>query len=266
MNAAVIQMGSGRDKEKNLATALGLVEKAIHRGADFVALPEVFGFRGKPDPQRGFYNYAEKIPGSSTAPFMDLAKKYRVTILAGTVCEYGPDSYKVYNTSVMIGNDGRILAKYRKKHLFDAVLGQTKIIESKNFSAGKRGRIAQIGPWRVGMSICYDLRFPEFYRRYARRGVDLICVPSAFTRATGVAHWETLLRARAIENLSYVLAPNQVGPDARGVSSYGHSMIVDPWGTVLARASGSKPQILLMNLDRRKLCQVRNMLPDRKIK
>jgi len=190
-----------------------------------------------------------------------VAKKHKVTILAGSICEHIPGKNKVYNTSVLIDARGVVAAKYRKNHLFDALVGGTNIKESQHFCAGRRMAAARVGSWTVGLTICYDLRFPELYQKYRKAGAHALCVPSAFTKITGQAHWETLLRARAIENLCYVLAPNQIGKDGRGIANYGNSMIVDPWGKVLARASGDKEEIIFADLDQKTLKDRRRTLP-----
>jgi predicted amidohydrolase len=260
MKTAVIQLKSGSNKEKNIKKALCLVKCAVARKAKFILLPEAFPFRGKIDPHRGFADVSERIPGQSTLALMDAAKKNKVAILAGSVCETIPGGKKVYNTSVLINARGEMAAKYRKVHLFDAQVGDVKVKESQYFKNGRKNAMAAIGPWNIGLSICYDLRFPGFYRKYKQGKADILCVPSAFTKITGQAHWEILLRARAVENLCYVLAPNQIGKDGKGVASYGNSMIVDPWGKVLARASGDQEEIIFADLKKRVIKERRGML------
>jgi len=260
MKTAVIQLNATNNKEKNVERALRLVHRAVAAQAKFILLPEVFHFRGTADPREGFQDIAENIPGPSIKPLMDVAKTCKVVILAGSVCERIPGKKKTYNTSVLIDATGQAAAQYRKIYLFDALIGKTRVKESQHFCAGRRMVMAKIGSWKAGLSICYDLRFPELYQKYAKAGADILCVPSAFTRVTGRAHWEALLRARAIENLCYVLAPNQIGKDGRGVANYGNSMIVDPWGKVLARASGDKEEIIYARLDKRMLKEARTIL------
>ncbi|MCK5014593.1 MAG: carbon-nitrogen hydrolase family protein [Candidatus Omnitrophica bacterium] len=260
MKTAVIQLKSINNKEKNIKKALCLVKCAIARRAKFILLPEVFHFRGEIDPRKGFSDVSETIPGMSTIALMDVAKKNKVAILAGSVCETIPGEKKVYNTSVLINARGEIAAKYRKVHLFDARVGALKIMESQYFKSGRKNAMATIGPWNIGLSICYDLRFPGFYRKYKQGKADILCVPSAFTKITGQAHWEILLRARAVENVCYVLAPNQIGKDGKGVVSYGNSMIIDPWGKVLARASGDQEEIIFADLDKRLIKERRRAL------
>ena len=160
-----------------------------------------------------------------------------------------------------MGASGQITAKYRKIHLFDARLGDQIIKEKDNFIPGRRLMSARAGEFRVGLSICYDLRFPDLYQNYARKGVEILTVPSCFTKKTGEAHWETLLRARAIENLSYVLAPNQIGCDIRGMQAYGHSMIISPWGKVLARGSARGQEIIFGEVDMEEVRKARRILP-----
>ncbi|OGX38398.1 MAG: hypothetical protein A3D87_06245 [Omnitrophica WOR_2 bacterium RIFCSPHIGHO2_02_FULL_50_17] len=261
MKTAVIQMEATSDKARNIQRAVSLVRQAIRDGAEFILLPEVFVYRG--DVRRGeaLRGIVEKIPGESTAPLMALAKKHKACILAGSIYEKAKEASKAYNTSVFINDQGVIQAVYRKIHLFEAIIRKRRIRESDQFIAGKRAVMTQAKGFKVGLSVCYDLRFPELYRGYARGGAEVLCVPSAFTRQTGQAHWEVLLRARAIENLCYVLAPNQTGKDARGIFCYGTSMIIDPWGKVLVRASADREEILYAYLDKGEVGSRRQQLP-----
>lgn len=264
MKAAVIQLNADGDKKRNIERALWWVRKAAAGKAKFILLPEMFNFRGGADPHRGLMDIAETFPGESTAPLMAAAKQYKIIILAGSICEKVPGKRKAFNSSVLIDGSGNIVAKYRKTHLFRAVIGKTSINEARYFGRGTKSVLAKIGPWRVGMTICYDLRYPELYRTYARAGANVLCVPSVFTRKTGQAHWEVLLRARAIENLCYVLAPNQTGKDGKGVASYGNSMIVSPWGKILACASGNREEIIFADLDQREINRAQKILPSQK--
>ena len=261
MKTAVIQLNATDNKQRNIEKALLLVNRAVARKAKFILLPEAFNFRGKAGLRKGHAKVAERIPGMSTEPFIDAAKKHRVFILAGSIGEFVPGRKNFFNTSVLIDDRGRIAAKYRKIHLFDAVIGKVKVKESRVFCHGSKAVVTMVGNWAVGMSICYDLRFPELYQKYARQGAEVLSVPSVFTKMTGMAHWEALLRARAIENLCYVLAPNQIGKDGNGVPSYGNSMIIDPWGKILARASGVKEEIIYADLDKKALKDRRAILP-----
>jgi deaminated glutathione amidase len=261
LKVAVIQLAAGPHKHLNLKTALKLVRNAIRQGAHFILLPETFNFRGK---ENEAIRNAEGIPGPSTRIFMSLARQERVWILIGSLGEKISRSKKAYNTSILIDPRGKKIALYRKIHLFDAALKNKKIKESQHCKSGKRPVIAKVEGIKVGLSICYDLRFPDMYRTYSKGGAKILCVPSNFTAATGKAHWEVLLRARAIENQCFVLAPNQCGIGGRRVKAYGNSMIIDPWGRVLARAKGRGNKILLAVLDMDKLNSIRKTLPSLK--
>lgn len=209
-----------------------MVKESIEKGADFILLPELFNFRDSVSVEYLYNNIAESVPGKSLLPLMDMAKEFNVNILAGSIYERCNTSKKIYNTSVVINNKGRIICKYRKINLFKAVIDNLVIDESSTFENGRDPVVCQINSWKIGLSICYDLRFPELYRNYYKQNVNIIVVPSSFTFSTGRLHWEVLLRARAIENYCYVLAPNQYGIDGNGAETYGHSMIVDPYGKV----------------------------------
>ena len=235
-------------------------QEAIGRGAQFILLPEVFNFRGDAKNKELFAMATEKIPGPSSEAFIQLAKKHKVSFLLGSILEKSPSTL-AYNSSVFIDPHGKITAKYRKIHLFDARIGDKIIKESDSFRAGQRPVTVKIGDFRAGLTICYDLRFPGLYQDYARRGVEILTVPSCFTRKTGEAHWETLLRARAIENLAYVLAPNQVGIDARGMQAHGHSMIISPWGEVIAQGGPQEQEIIFGDIRLEEVRKARFILP-----
>ncbi|HLF18895.1 MAG TPA: carbon-nitrogen hydrolase family protein [Candidatus Omnitrophota bacterium] len=260
LKVAIIQLNAGADKSANINKARRLVGRAIRSRARLIVLPEVFNSRAGIKTAKDVSRVAEKIPGPSTSPLMDLAGKHKVYILAGSVLEKAKPK-KAYNTSILISPTGQIVAKYRKQNLFKAVIGKKALNESRWLLAGKKRAVASIRGFRAGLTICYDLRFPSLYRDYARRGVNVMCAPACFTRKTGEAHWQTLVRARAIENLSYVLAANQCGKDARGVMSYGHSMIVGPWGNVLAQAGAGKEAIIYATLTKKALRDCRKILP-----
>lgn len=262
MKVAVVQLGANDDKQHNICKTLKFVKKAISHGAEFIVLPEVFNFRGRLRSQRELNDIKENIPGESSAPFIELAKKKKIFILLGSLYENAPHKAKVYNTSIVIDSNGKTIAKYRKQNLFNAQVGSQNVKESKFFLKGKKSATVKVKNFKVGLTICYDLRFPQIYNNYSRRGVDMICVPSSFTHKTGQAHWEVLLRARAIENLCYILAPNQVGKDGKGIKSYGHSMIVGPWGEVLAKASHRKEEILYADINLKTIQKARRFLPE----
>lgn len=256
IKVAVVQMNSSAAKAKNISTAVSLCQKAIAQGAEFILLPESFNsfIYG------GSFSVAEPLSGPSLEPLLELARKCKVYILAGSICEKGPRD-KAYNTSVLVDNKGRIIAKYRKMHLFDVSLKGKKISEAKIYLRGRAPILISVLGVKTGLSICYDLRFPELYRFYSRNGARILCVPSAFTEATGSAHWEVLLRSRAIENQCYILAPNQCGRSADGIMSYGNSMIISPWGEILARADKKSQKIIYAQIRLDELMDLRNGFP-----
>ena len=256
--AAAIQMTTSADKAANLAKAERLIRLAAARGAQFVGLPEVFNWRGKRSEEPAA---AESLEGETLTLMAQLARELRINLLAGSITEYAPGEAKRYNTSVLFGPDGARLAVYRKIHLFDVDLpGRVTIKESDVKLGGRELVTATTGLGTVGLSICYDLRFPELYRRLASAGARILAIPSAFTFTTGEAHWEVLIRSRAIENQSFVIAPAQFGPNVHGFSDYGNSMIVDPWGRVLARAPDQEG-VIIAPLDMEYLERVRRELP-----
>ncbi len=255
---AVAQMSSGPDKKDNVAKAVTLATQAADTGASLIALPETFDYRGaEPDLSR----VAEFLPGSALMPLMTLAKDRHVWILAGSVHESDEAGGRPFNTSTLISPRGDIVAKYRKIHLFDIAIGDRSVTESAKYQSGDKVVSADAAGIRVGLTICYDLRFPELYRSLADSATDLVFVPSSFTAPTGEAHWEVLLRARAIENQCFVVAPAQAGIGAGGIPTYGNSMIIDPWGRVLARASGEGEQIISALLDLTEMARIRQNLP-----
>jgi predicted amidohydrolase len=255
---AVVQMTSTTDVERNLAAAEALVERAAERGAAFVGLPENFAFlrsEGEPAPE------PQDLDGPWVRRMATLARRLRLTLLLGSLPERVPGDARVRNTSVLLGPDGGTLAVYRKIHLFDIDLpGMEHLKESKAVVPGEEVVLADTALGPVGLSICYDLRFPELYRELARRGARVLCVPSAFTERTGKAHWEVLLRARAIENLAYVLAPAQVGHHGGGRASHGQALIADPWGAVVAQVPDGEG-VALAELDFERLLRLRRELP-----
>lgn len=258
IKVAVIQMQSGENKEQNLSRAESLIAEATGQGACLVALPELFNWRG---PKKEVDKHAEPIPGPTIKKLSGIALSRNVYILAGSIIEKSPLDKKAFNTSVLFNNRGRIIAMYRKMHLFQFKLKSGLAVnETSFFLPGNRISAAKL-PWgRFGLSICFDLRFPELYRALAKSGCVGFFVPSAFTHETGTLHWEVLLRARAIENQSYILAPNQYGLNPFGFLDYGHSMIVGPQGEVLCAASDTE-DILFAELDFTYLKNIRKRLP-----
>lgn len=255
---AAIQMMATDDKAANLSQAGQLVRQAAARGARIVALPEMFLWRGDKNIERDF---AEPIPGPSSKAMAALARELGIHLLAGSILENIPASDKAYNTSLLFDPVGQLIAKYRKIHLFDVELESgVSVTESATRASGESWVVAESKLCSMGLSICYDLRFPELYRALARQGAQLIFVPSAFTWHTGKSHWEPLLRARAIENQVYVIAPDQHGENPKSFATHGHSMIIDPWGKILAEIPDG-PGIILAQVDLGYLARVRAELP-----
>jgi deaminated glutathione amidase len=233
VRVAAVQLNSNGDKARNLSAAERLVRAAAADGAEFVALPEKWNLlAGGEELAAG----AEPLDGPSLSAAREWARGLGIHLLAGSISARGPEGEKASNTSVLIGPGGEDLAVYRKIHMFDVDAGGVSYRESEFERAGDEVVVSQVGDLTAGLTVCYDLRFPELFRILALRGARLIAVPSAFTLATGRDHWEVLLRARAIENQLFVLAPNQFGEAPPHYSSFGRSLIVDPWGVVLATA------------------------------
>jgi len=262
MRAAVCQMNAGAaEVDANVATAVRLLEEAAAGGADLAALPELWPAYGSHGRMRAA---AAAVPGPFTEPLAAVARERGIWILGGSVPELAEDG-RIYNTSCLFDRGGELVARYRKIHLFDVdPPGQPPLRESSLFAAGTELVTHDTDLGRVGLSICYDLRFPELYRGLMALGAELLLVPSAFTRVTGEAHWEVLLRARAIEDQCFVLAPAQWGPwgppgdDRR---THGHAMLVDPWGRVLGEAPGDGDAVVFADLDPAELRRVRAALP-----
>jgi deaminated glutathione amidase len=233
MRAAAVQLNSTEDKERNLETAERLVRDAAHDGAELIALPEKWNLLG---PGEALRAAAEDLDGPTLSAVRSWARELGVHVVAGSISERVADREKLSNTSVLVGPDGELEAAYRKIHMFDVDVGGVAYRESEHEEPGTEIVIAPAADVPVGLTVCYDLRFPELYRILAVRGARVITVPAAFTLHTGKDHWEPLLRARAIENQAFVLAPNQIGEAPPHYNSYGRSMIVDPWGVPLATA------------------------------
>ena len=232
ITAAAIQMSSTPNKEENLQTAGRLVRGAVAAGAELVALPELFSCHGL---EKVYRENAEPVPGPTTDFLGALARELGAYVLGGSILEGEPGSDRLYNTSTFFGPDGELSAVYRKIHLFDVKAPDREYLESKTVAPGAEIVTAKAGAATLGLSVCYDVRFPELYRLLALRGAEVLAVPAAFTLQTGKDHWELLLRARAVENQAFVVAPAQWGRKADGRWTYGRSMIVDPWGTIMAQ-------------------------------
>ncbi len=226
-------MSSTPEKAENFETAERLIKEAVSNGAELVALPELWSCHGLEEVYR---ENAESIPGPTTEFLGGLANELGVWVLGGSILEGDPGGAdQLYNTSTFFEPSGEMVASYRKIHLFDVKAPDREYVESRTIAPGREGITAKAGVATLGLSVCYDLRFPELYRLLALGGTKILAVPSAFTLQTGKDHWELLLRARAVENQAYVLAPAQWGQKADGRWTYGRSMIADPWGTVLAQ-------------------------------
>lgn len=235
MKVAVVQLNSKSDKQENLKRIQKYTKEAVENGANLVSLPEYANFMGEGSDK---VNIAEKIPiGETTTLLSKLARDNNIYIHAGSIVEKY-NNQKSYNTGLMINPEGEVLSKYRKIHLFDVdITNSSSNTESDTIQDGNEPTMVDLPFGKAGLSICYDLRFPELYRHYALNGAKILFIPAAFTRYTGMLHWEPLLRARAIENQCYVIAAGQFGSHLPGQECYGNSLIIDPWGTVVARAS-----------------------------
>jgi deaminated glutathione amidase len=254
---ALVQLDARDDVAANIAAAVGLADEAAAGGARFVALPEYLQFRGSDD---GFRASARAVPGPHTEPFADVARRRGAWILVGSTAEASDDPARPYNTSALIAPDGSMAATYRKVHLFDVAVAAGPVdTESARVTPGDRLVTADVDGAILGLSICYDVRFPELYRALALAGAQILTVPAAFTERTGRDHWEVLLRARAIENAAYVLAPSQIGGPP-GQPAFGRSMVIDPWGTVIAQAPDTVG-IVRAELDLERVAALRRQIP-----
>ena len=258
MRVAAIQMCSTAEKERNLETAAGLIAEAVDAGAAFIALPELFNLWGTGTQIR---DGAESLDGPTITWARDLAAANSINLLAGSITERSTqDGEHLHNTSCLIDASGEVSGTYRKIHLFDVDVPGAHHRESATITAGNEVVVADAGALRIGMATCYDLRFPELFRAQLDRGANIVVLPSAFTAATGKDHWEPLLRARAIENQVFVIAPNQRGSSNEKLHWHGRSMIIDPWGIVLATAP-DRDCVITADLDFEQLEHIRSILP-----
>jgi deaminated glutathione amidase len=258
VRAAAVQLTSTADRERNLATADRLTRAAAAAGAELVVLPEKWAVLGTPEETAAG---AEPFDGPALSWARDAARELGIDLVAGSIAERVPGREKGSNTSVHVGPDGEVRAVYRKIHMFDVEVGGRTYRESEHEEGGDEVVLSETAHGvELGLTVCYDLRFPELYRILAIRGARVIAVPSAFTLATTRDHWPTLVRARAIEDQAFVIAANQVGEHAPGYRSGGRSMIVDPWGVVLAQAPDSETFVTAeLDLDRQ--AEIRRTLP-----
>ncbi len=263
LRVAAVQMNSTPDKARNLAQARRFLLDAVKDKAMFIAFPENFTLFARTTAE--FLDGAETLHDITVGTLQEWAAEYGVWILAGSLpLKINREKKRVTNTSLLLAPNGDIAARYDKIHLFDACLpGEKAYRESDYVRPGRRPVVARTPFGGVGLSICYDVRFPELYRQMTRKGandVHLITVPAAFTAQTGKAHWDVLTRARAIENQAFLIAPAQVGSPFPGRETYGHTRIVDPWGQVLAEKK-TGTGVILAELDPATLCQARQKVP-----
>jgi deaminated glutathione amidase len=256
LTVAVVQLNSGENRDANLAEAERLVRQAAAGGARIVVLPEYFNRLGD---RRAMLAGAEPIPGPTSTFLADLARGAGITLVGGTFCEATPAADKAHNTCLIFDSAGRMLARYRKRHLFDVRLPNLTYCESEWLAPGDEITACEAEGACLAPAVCYDVRFPEQFRRMSELGASIVALPAAFTRATGRDHWHLLLRARAVENQCFVVAANQTGRHA-ALETFGHSLIIDPWGEVLADA-GEEPGIATAVLSAARLAEIRERLP-----
>lgn len=257
--AAAVQMNSVPDLQKNLMQAEDLIDLAVRQGAELITLPENFSFLGDEESK---IQQAEAIAQASEKFLKTMAQRYQVTVLGGGF-PVPTATGKVHNTALLVGPDGSDLSRYEKVHLFDVNLPDGNTYrESQTVVAGVQ--LPPVYPSKefgnLGLSVCYDVRFPELYRHLAQMGAEVLFVPAAFTAYTGKDHWQVLLQCRAIENTCYVIAPAQTGKHNAIRQSHGHAVIIDPWGVILADA-GEKPGVAIASIEPSRLEQVRRQMP-----
>lgn len=266
MRAAVIQLRTGIDRQKNLEAASTLIREAAGAGAELIATPEMTNVLDR-DKKRLFGHLPEESGLAEIGEFRKLAAELGIHLLIGSMAVALPGEdeegrKKMANRSILFGPEGEI-ARYDKLHLFDVDLPTGESWrESRMMVAGDEAVLARTTLGQLGMTVCYDVRFPHLYRKLARAGAEILCVPAAFTVPTGEAHWKVLLRARAIETGSYVIAPAQGGQHEDGRATYGHSLIVDPWGRVLAEMPDDEPGFTYADLDTRVVEDARTRIPN----
>lgn len=260
---AAIQLNSTANVAENLDQSARLIQQATQQGAKLIVLPEMFAIVGQTPEAK--LAVKEPLGSGKIQDFLaDQAKRYNIWLLGGTIPISAPHPHKVYAANLLFNPQGECIAHYNKVHLFDVTLSPTLAYEeSATTMAGSELVVAATPIGKLGLSVCFDLRFPEQYRALAMQGAQILLVPSAFTFPTGQAHWEVLLRARAIENLCYVIAANQVGMQADNRRTFGHSMIIDPWGKILANAGEQEPAVIVAEVDLNYLAECRRKIPGR---
>lgn len=246
VRVAAIQMTSGSDVAANQESIFRLIDRASELGATYLQLPEYSTYWG---PRSGYEAAAKTLDDGFIRQLGLVAKGRGVTVHVGSMLEPAPQG-RFFNTSVVIGPSGDVVAVYRKVHLFDArPPGGVTYFESEFISAGSQMRVVAVGEMRLGLSICFDVRFAELYRALVLAGANVLAIPAAFSAQTGPAHWEVLVRARAIENHAFVIAATQVGTTIEGLGTHGHSMVVDPWGQIIAESKSVGEDVLIVDLD-----------------
>jgi predicted amidohydrolase len=259
--AACVQMRSGVERARNVAAALELIADAAGKGARFIATPEMTNVLDR-NADRLFASLPEEDALAEIAAFAEAAKRWSTHLLIGSMA-VKTGVRRAANRSYLFGPDGRILARYDKIHRFDVDLpGGESWRESNVYDAGRNAIVVETPLARLGLTICYDVRFPSLYRRLAQAGAELLLIPAAFTRQTGVAHWRTLVIARAIETGSFVMAPAQGGDHEDGRATYGRSLIVGPWGDPLAECPHDDPGVILAAIDPGKSAEARRRIPN----
>lgn len=261
LTAACIQMRSGTEPEADLASATGMIREAARQGARFIATPEMTNLLDiRPGMARP--KVRREADDESLPAFRALADELGVTLLIGSLAIALEDDERFANRSFLIGPDGGLVARYDKIHMFDVEIGDGQTYrESRAYRPGEEAVLAKAPFGKLGLTICYDLRFPHLYRRLAQAGADILTIPAAFTRVTGAAHWHVLNRARAIETGCFVIAPAQGGRHEDGRETFGHSMIVSPWGEVIDELAGDEPGILMATIDLAEVAAARARIP-----
>lgn len=258
VKVAAVQLCSGSDPAKNVDAAVALVDEAAAQGATYIQLPEYFNYYG---PSARYGEVGESIPGPTTGRLSEVAAANKVVVHIGSMLERSTGGEKCFNTSVLVNDDGSIGATYRKVHLFDVeVPGKVSYMESRAIAPGQELVVARLREFTLGLSICFDLRFPELYRSLALRGATVFAIPSAFNAVTGADHWDVLVKARAIENHAFVVAAAQAGTTSEGLASYGHSIIVGPWGEVLAESVAPGEDVIVATLDLEEVARRRSQI------
>ena len=259
IRVACVQMRTGTDVAENIAAASSLIREAAGAGAVLIATPEMTTLLDR-NPGASWAKSTTETADPGLAAFRALAKELGVTLLIGSLAIRAAEG-KCANRSFLIGPDGEVIAKYDKIHMFDVQLNAGNIYrESDSYAAGASAVVADLPAGRLGMTVCYDVRFPDLFRQLAIAGAKVIAVPAAFTKITGEAHWHILLRSRAIETGCFIIAPAQGGKHQDGRETYGHSLIIDPWGEILAEG-GIEPGVIAATLDLSKVDEVRGKIP-----